>query len=282
VQELIAEGRRVTVRTPPDRNPQAVFNDFLARLRAMRVLDPACGSGNFLYLALQALKDLEREAILWASLTFQTSMQLPEVGPASVLGIELNPYAAELARVVIWIGEIQWMLTNGSSYLRDPILRPLDNIACRDAILDLSDLDNPREPSWPAANVIVGNPPFLGGKLLRNNLGDEYVDAMFRVYRNRVPAEADLVCYWHEKARAMLAERQVSRAGLLATQGIRGGANRRCSSASKPPATSSWPGRTSPGWSRAPTSTSRSSATTTAQGPSGRWTATRSPLSTPT
>jgi SAM-dependent methyltransferase len=227
VEALLAEGRKVTARTPPDRNPQAVFNAFLARLRAVRVLDPACGSGNFLYLALQALKDLEREAILWASLTFQTSMQLPEVGPASVLGIELNPYAAELARVVVWIGQIQWMLANGFAYERDPILRPLDTIQCRDAILDLSDPGNPREPSWPAADVIVGNPPFLGGKLLRSGLGDEYVEAMFRVYRGRVPAEADLVCYWHEKARAMLADGKVARVGLLATQGIRGGANRR-------------------------------------------------------
>jgi hypothetical protein len=162
IERLLAEGRRITARTPSDRNPQGVFNAFLARLRAVRVLDPACGSGNFLYLALQALKDLEREAILWASLTFQTPMEFPQVGPASVLGMELNPYAAELARVVIWIGEIQWMLTNGFSYLRDPILRPLDNIECRDAILDLSDPDNPQEPNWPAAHVIVGNPPFLG------------------------------------------------------------------------------------------------------------------------
>jgi hypothetical protein len=227
VEALLADGRRVTARTRADRNPQTVFNAFLARLRAVRVLDPACGSGNFLYLSLQALKDLEREAILWASLTFQAPMQLPEVGPEAVLGIEVNPYAAELARVVIWIGQIQWMLANGFAYERDPILRPLDTIACRDAILDLSDPDHPQEPAWPAADVIVGNPPFLGGKLLRSNLGDEYVDVLFQVYRNRVPAEADLVCYWHEKARAMLADHTVKRVGLLATQGIRGGANRR-------------------------------------------------------
>lgn len=227
VQDLLAEGRRITARTPANKNLTMVFNAFLARVRAVRVLDPACGSGNFLYVALQALKDLEREAILWASLTLQTPMQLPEVGPETVLGIEVNPYAAELARVVIWIGQIQWMLTNGFAYLRDPILRPLDNVECRDAILDTSDPDNPREPSWPAADVIVGNPPFLGGKLLRSGLDNEYVEALFQVYRGRVPAEADLVCYWHEKARALLADRMVGRVGLLATQGIRGGANRR-------------------------------------------------------
>ena len=227
VLALAAEAKRITARTPAAKNPQAVFQGFLDRLRAVRVLDPACGSGNFLYLALQALKNLEREAILWASLTLRVPMQFPQVGPQAVLGIELNTYAAELARVVIWIGEIQWMLANGFAYLRDPILRPLNNIECRDAVLDLADPEHPKEPAWPEATVIVGNPPFLGGKLLRSNLGNEYVDALFTVYEGRVPHEADLVCYWHEKARAMIEEGTVERVGLLATQGIRGGANRK-------------------------------------------------------
>jgi type II restriction/modification system DNA methylase subunit YeeA len=227
VQELLATGKKVTKATPKDKNPTAVFNAFLDRLRSVRVLDPACGSGNFLYIALQLLKDLEREAILWISGVTQAPMQFPEVGPQAVLGIELNPYAAELARVVVWIGEIQWMLGNGFAYLRDPILRPLENIENRDAIIDASDPDDLREPDWPDADFIIGNPPFLGGKLLRNGLGSDYVDAMFKVYKGRVPAEADLVTYWHEKARAMVAEGRVRRVGLLATQGIRGGANRR-------------------------------------------------------
>lgn len=227
VTALLAEGKRVTSRTPVERNPTLVFNAFLDRLRAIRALDPACGSGNFLYVALQQLKDLEREAILWGSLTFQAPMQFPHVGPQNVMGIELNTYAAELARVVVWIGEIQWMLSNGFAYLRDPILRPLDNIECRDAILDLANHDDPVESEWPPADAIIGNPPFLGGKLMRTELGDDYVDALFKVYRDRVPAEADLVTYWHEKARAMVEEGQAKRVGLLATQGIRGGANRR-------------------------------------------------------
>ncbi len=227
VTALLAEGKRVTARTPLGRNPLAVFNAFLDRLHAIRVLDPACGSGNFLYLALQALKNLEREAILWGSLTLQVPMRFPQVGPQAVLGIELNTYAAELTRVVIWIGEIQWMLHNGFAYLRDPILRPLKNVECRDAVLDFSDAESPREPAWPNADVIVGNPPFLGGKMLRANLGDGYVEALFTVYQGRVPREADLVGYWHEKARAMVEEGKAKRVGLLATQGIRGGANRR-------------------------------------------------------
>jgi type II restriction/modification system DNA methylase subunit YeeA len=227
VEALHSDGKRITARTHADKNPVAVFNAFLDRLRAVRVLDPACGSGNFLYLALQSLKDLEREAILWASLTLRMPMQFPAVGPQAVLGIELNAYAAELARVVIWIGEIQWMISNGFAYLRDPILKPLDSIEQRDALLDLSDPSNPAEPDWPDATVIIGNPPFLGGKMMRNSLGDEYVDALFRTYDGRVPREADFVCYWHEKARAMVEAGRASRAGLLATQGIRGGANRR-------------------------------------------------------
>jgi type II restriction/modification system DNA methylase subunit YeeA len=227
VKDLLATGKVVTAKTPAAKNPLLVFNAFLDRLRAVRVLDPACGSGNFLYLALLALKDLEREAILWASLTLKVPLQFPHIGPETVLGIELNPYAAELARVVIWIGEIQWMLSNGFAYSRDPILKPLDTIKQRDAVLDLSDPEYPTEATWPGATVIIGNPPFLGGKLIRSNLGDEYVDTLFKVYDGRVPREADFVCYWHEKARAMVGAGEVSRVGLLATQGIRGGANRR-------------------------------------------------------
>ena len=81
----------------------------------------------------------------------------PETGPANVKGIEINPYAAELARVSVWIGEIQWMRRNGFAGSRDPILKPLDTIECRDAVLT----PEGEEPEWPAADVVVGNPPFL-------------------------------------------------------------------------------------------------------------------------
>ncbi len=211
----------------PDPEALRLFGAFLDRLRAVRILDPACGSGNFLYLALGALKDLELEAIQWGSLVLRIPQQFPGVGPEAVLGIEINPYAAELARVTIWIGEIQWMLNHGFAYRRNPVLRPLESIATMDALLDLSDPENPREAEWPAAEFIVGNPPFLGGKLLRTGLGDAYVDMLFGVFQGRVPREADFVTYWHEKARAAIAAGRTRRAGLLATQGIRGGANRR-------------------------------------------------------
>ena len=194
------------------------------------MLDPACGSGNFLYLALQALKDLEHRVQLEAEvLGFQRAF--PEVGPANVKGIELNPYAAELAaRVSVWIGEIQWMRRNGFAEARDPILKPLDTIECRDAIMTA---DN-AEPEWPAVDVVIGNPPFLGGKLLITHLGEDYVSRMFSIYAGRVPAEADLVCYWFEKAGRQIATSKTARAGLVATNSIRGDANRRALTKGRP------------------------------------------------
>jgi type II restriction/modification system DNA methylase subunit YeeA len=96
-----------------------------------------------------------------------------------------------------------------------------------DAILAYDEQGDPIEPDWPEADVIVGNPPFLGGNKIRQELGDAYVDELFELYKGRVPAFADLVCYWFEKARSMIATNRLERAGLLATQGIRGGVNRR-------------------------------------------------------
>jgi len=220
-------GAERAARTKAFGRAKELVDQFLARLNAVHVLDPACGSGNFLYVALQSLKDLERKVIVWEATELVTTMRFPTLGPHNVRGIELNSYAAELARVSIWIGEIQWMIANGFAYLRDPVLQPLENIECRDAILDLSDPLVPREPDWPNAYAIIGNPPFLGNKLLRANLGDEYVKGLFNVYHERLSSGVDFVCYWHEKARAMVEDGRVKRVGLLATQGIRGGANRK-------------------------------------------------------
>ena len=196
------------------------YRAFLNRLRAFTVLDPACGSGNFLYLALQALKDLEHRVQLEAeALGFQRAF--PDIGPANVKGLEINPYAAELARVSVWIGEIQWMRRNGFSESHDPILKPLDTIECRDAILTP---DN-TEPGWPEADVVIGNPPFLGTKLQIRQLGEEYVSRLRSTYTKRVPAGADLVCYWFEKAGRQIALGKAARVGLVATNSIRGGWN---------------------------------------------------------
>ena len=202
------------------------YRTFLNRLRAFTVLDPACGSGNFLYLALQVLKDLEHQVQLEAeALGFPRAF--PEIGPANVKGIEINPYAAELARVSVWIGEIQWMRRNGFSESRTPILKPLDTIECHDAILTP---DN-TEPEWPEADAVIGNPPFLGDKQLIDGLGEDYVSRMYETYAGRVPAAADLVCYWFHKAGQQIASGKANRAGLVATNSIRGGANRRALSA---------------------------------------------------
>ena len=199
---------------------------FQQRLFEVEVLDPACGSGNFLYLALRSLLDLEKRVIDFAAAHGWDDLA-PRVKPDQMLGLEINPYAAELARTALWIGYIQWHQNNGFPYNHRPILTPLVSIRRTDSILAEGDTDNPQEPEWPPAEFIIGNPPFLGGKLLRSQLGDKYVDSLFGLYDGRVPAEADLVCYWFEKAREMLTGAQAKRIGLLATQGIRGGANRR-------------------------------------------------------
>ncbi|MDO9149268.1 MAG: hypothetical protein Q7U52_16700 [Hydrogenophaga sp.] len=234
---------------------------FLQRLAAYRVLDPACGSGNFLYLALKCLKDVEHLANTEAeALGLDRQVELA-TGPANVLGIELNEYAAELARVTVWIGELQWRLDHGYPFKTNPVLEPLDHIECRDALLSwphrpdealsslpppdeaLSSLPRPSgeragvrggaseatatEAPWPRADVVVGNPPFLGDKKMRAELGDAATTTLRKVYAGRVPGGADLVCYWFEKARQQIANGQLSAAGLVSTNSIRGGANRK-------------------------------------------------------
>ena len=205
-----------------------LLSEFQDRLVAMTVLDPACGSGNFLYVSLALLKALEKEVIAFASAHGLDGF-IPKVHPRQLFGIETDEYAHELASAVVWIGYLQWKHRNAFDLAGEsPILQPLDNIRLADAILDF-DTDGdaaPREAEWPGTDVIIGNPPFLGGKLIRRELGDDYVDAMFRVWDGRVPHEADLCCYWFEKARSQIEQGAAHRAGLLATQGIRGGRNR--------------------------------------------------------
>lgn len=200
----------------------ALHTAFIERLAAFRVLDPACGSGNFLYLALRALKDIEHRANLDAE-ALGLPRGFPRVGPENVLGIEINPYAAELARVSVWIGEIQWMRRNGFDASRNPILRSLETIECRDAVLNA----NGSPTDWPAADAIIGNPPFLGGKRLRDLLGNEYVNALFKAYADRVPQEADLVTYWVSKSWEAVRSANTHKVGLVTTNSIRGGANRK-------------------------------------------------------
>ena len=224
---LTLEGRRRERLPAWERDAEAAWRAFLERLRAVRVLDPACGSGNFLYVTLRLLKDLEQEAIRWGAERLRIPGEFPRVGPHNVLGIELNAYAKELAGVSIWIGHIQWMLDHGYGFPRDPVLQPLDNIEQRDAILARDAEGAPVPATWPEAEFVVGNPPFLGNKRLRGALGDAYLEDLFRAWEGVVSGEADLVCYWHEMARQQIASRATHRAGLLATNSIRGGPNRR-------------------------------------------------------
>jgi hypothetical protein len=209
-----------------NRRIAGALQTFHDRLATIRVLDPACGSGNFLYVSLALLKALEKEVIAFAA---SCDIPLsPRVHPRQLLGIETSEYARELASIVIWIGYLQWKHRNVIPFGDEiPILQPLDQIEFRDAIVDLSDPNQPRIPEWPAADVIVGNPPFLGGGLVRSHLGSDYVESLFKLYGNRLPNFSDLCCYWFERARVEIEAGRARRAGLLATQAIRGGANRR-------------------------------------------------------
>jgi hypothetical protein len=221
-----AETALRATRTRLHKQTVKLITDFDNDLVQVTVLDPACGSGNFLYVSLKQLLDLEKEVSTFASQRGLGSF-LPRVSPTQLRGIEKNTYAHELAQATIWIGYIQWLNENGFGVPRKPVLKPLDAIENKDAILGVADDGTPYEPEWPEATVIVGNPPFLGGKMLRRELGDEYVDQMFSLWKKRVSAEADIVCYWFERARVQVEKGKVSRVGLLATQGIRGGANRK-------------------------------------------------------
>lgn len=125
--------------------------------------------------------------------------------------------------MTVWIGDIQWCRQNGWPHSLNPILKPLDGIEHRDALLN----KDGTEAAWPQADVVVGNPPFIGDKRMRRELGDEYAVKLRKTFADRVPASADLVCYWFEKARAQMEMGHLNAAGLVSTNSIRGGANRR-------------------------------------------------------
>jgi type II restriction/modification system DNA methylase subunit YeeA len=209
---LLARATKTISKAAQDR-----FAHFLERLRAFRVLDPACGSGNFLYLALRALKDIEKRVLIEGE-SLGLGRQFPGVGPASVKGIELNEYAAELARITVWIGEIQWMVQNGYGANRNPILQALDQIENHDALLS----SDGTVAVWPAADAVIGNPPFVGDKKMKGELGQAYSATLRAAYKGRVAGGADLVCYWFHKAVAA----KVGTIGFVASNLIRRGRNR--------------------------------------------------------
>jgi type II restriction/modification system DNA methylase subunit YeeA len=220
--EKAHKAKSASTKTRAWKAAEALHNRFLERLKQVRVLDPACGSGNFLYLAILALKDLEHKVNLDAEV-LGLGRQFPSIGPECVKGIEINPYAAELARVTVWIGEIQWMRRNGFDVERKPILRPLDTIECRDAVMN----QDGTEAEWPEAEFVIGNPPFLGNKRMISILSADYTESLRHTYVGRVPGGADLVIYWFEKALGKMRLGKVKRVGLVATNSIRGGDNRK-------------------------------------------------------
>ncbi len=196
------------------------YRTFLERLRAFRVLDPACGSGNFLYVAMLALKDLELRVSVDAE-AMGLEPSFPSIGPEAVLGIEVNEFAVELARVSVWIGHIQWARSHGYPAPSDPVLRKLDTIECRDALLN----QDGTEAAWPAADVIVGNPPFLGAKEMRSTLTASNLAMLRCAYESHVAGGCDLVAYWVFRSAQLLSDGHIKSFGLVTTNKIRNGKN---------------------------------------------------------
>lgn len=245
---------------------------FHRRLCEVRVLDPACGSGNFLYVTLEHLKRLEGEVLnTMQSLDdrqYLLEMQGFTVDPHQLLGIEVNPRAAAITELVLWIGYLQWHFrTRGEVTPPEPIIKNFHNIECRDAVLTWDRVEpmlddkgkpvtrwdgrttkthpvtgeqvpdeaarapvvqyiKPRKADWPAADYVVGNPPFLGVRYMREVLGDGYVDAL-RSANAEVPESADFVTYWWNKAADLVRKSSVEQFGLITTNSISRSFNKR-------------------------------------------------------
>jgi hypothetical protein len=246
------------------------FHDYLCKVT---VLDPACGSGNFLYVALAHLKALESEVIDFAIQIGghqRLDLYTHTIDPHQFLGIELNPRAASIAELVLWIGYLQWHFrTRGQIMPEEPVLKSFKNIECRDAVLDydgdpvpalddngeiitvwdrksmkvdfvtgrnvpdeskrvpLLTYTNPRPATWPAADFIVGNPPFLGTKRMRENLGDGYVETLRKLHEKAIEDNADFVMFWWHKAAVLCRSGNIKRFGLITTNSLRQSFNRR-------------------------------------------------------
>jgi hypothetical protein len=176
------------------------------------VLDPACGSGNFLYIAYRELRrlerrlhDRERELRKRAGLRSQDQTALSAFFPLqNIKGIELQPFALQLARVTLWMAH---KLAVDELDLSEPTLplEDLSGIQAGDAL----------RIAWPAASVIIGNPPFHGDRHLRGLLGDDYVKWLERTFECGIK---DYCVYWFRKAHAQLGPGQ--RAGLVGTNSI--------------------------------------------------------------
>ncbi|MBK8003720.1 MAG: class I SAM-dependent DNA methyltransferase [Gemmatimonadetes bacterium] len=238
--------------------------DFHGWLRSLRFLDPACGSGNFLYVTMAAVKRIELEVLneLARISHGQTGLVLEEVHPRQFHGIEIKPWAREIAELTLWIGYHQfWRATHGGRTPPDPILEDTGTIECRDAVLAWDKIvhrpekDRPdptpriphtvtgelvpdpkaklpyyeyvgaRQAEWPEAEFIIGNPPYMGQGRQRDVFGDGYVEALRASYQE-VPDTADLVTFWWFRAAEEVALGRTTRAGLITTKGLAQGQNR--------------------------------------------------------
>ena len=200
------------------------------RLHDFTVLDPACGSGNFLYIAYRELKRLE--ARIYERMQRISSRARPRADACSAssrarnfFGMDIKPFAVEMAKVTMMIAR---KLAIDELHITEPAL-PLDNLDANFIAADaLIDERQPRP--WPKADVIIGNPPFLGAKRLKPERGPDYVNAHSPAYPE-VPGMADYCVYWFRKAHDHLppctAEDPVAgRAGLVGTQNIRNNQSR--------------------------------------------------------
>lgn len=191
------------------------LNSLQIELQSYRVLDPACGSGNFLYLAYQELKRLEKVLLdkLADRRKIPVAMTMGLVSPSQFFGMDTNRFAVELARVTLMIARKVAVDNLG---LTEPCL-PLDtldgNIRCVDALFT----------PWPQADAVIGNPPFLGGKHMRIVLGDEYIDRVFAHFPD-VKDSVDFCTYWFRLAQDHIGKD--GRAGLVATNSVSQGKSR--------------------------------------------------------
>lgn len=203
--------------------------DFHNLLADQRILDPACGTGNFLYVAMELLLQLESDVLELAAELGETLA--PAVHPNQFLGLERNPRAGVIAELVLWIGWLRHRLANHPDAIGEPVLPTLTNInfgthGGYDAVLRMTatgepDLDNPMAPDWPEADFIVGNPPFIGGKDIRRQLGGDYAEALWKA-NPRVPKSADFVMQWWDRAaHALIAPgSRLQRFGFVTTNSI--------------------------------------------------------------
>jgi type I restriction-modification system DNA methylase subunit len=205
------------------------LEQLLARIETFRVLDPACGSGNFLYIAYREMKRLE--ASIYERMGEFKSVDAAQrpfgfVTARNFYGIDINPFAVELAKVTMMLAH---KLAIDELHISENAL-PLDNL---DANFHTGDAliaqDNSRTP-WPQADAIIGNPPFLGAKLLKPKLGVDYVRRLRKAYPE-VPGMADFCVYWFRRAAELLPECTArdpltGHAGLVGTQNIRNNASR--------------------------------------------------------